>query len=240
MTLHVLASGSSGNCYLLQAADETLVLEAGIRFPDIKKALGFSLARVVGVLVTHRHGDHAKSVGDFLNSGIPVYAPADVLSTFSSHFANIVELLKAYRIGHFRILPLTAIHDVPCLSYVIEHPEMGRLLFMTDSVSFDYTIRDLDHILIEANYDDAILDSNIIRGLEPASMRERLLQSHCELTNAIRIVKAQQSTGTIKNLVLVHLSSRNSDATTFKARTECATGIPTTIAEPNITIELFK
>lgn len=240
MTLEVLASGSSGNCYLLHAAEETLVLEAGIRFLDIKKALGFSFARVSGVLVTHRHGDHAKSVGDFLNSGIHVYAPSDVFSTFSSHFANAVEPMKAYRIGNFRVMPLRAIHDVPCLSYVIEHPEMGRLLFMTDSMSFDYSIRGLDHIMIEANYDDAILDSNIIRGLEPASMRERLLQSHCEFTNTIRIIKAQQSLGAIKDLVLVHLSSRNSDATAFKARAERETGIPTTIAEPNITIELFK
>lgn len=240
MILEVLASGSSGNCYLLKGENETLILEAGIRFLDIKKSLNFSFARVSGVLVTHRHGDHAKSVGDFLSSGIQTYAPADVFSTFNSHFAHTVEPMKAYRIGGFRVMPLLAIHDVPCLSYVIEHPEMGRLLFMTDSVSFDYVIRDLDHIMIEANYSDDILDSNINLGLEPATIRQRLLQSHCELSTTSRIIQAQQPMGHLKEVVLLHLSSRNSDKTKFQSTIEKQTGIPTHVAERYTTIDLFR
>lgn len=239
MTIDVLGSGSSGNCYLLNAANETLIIEAGIRFADIKKALNFSFANVVGVVVSHRHGDHAKSVGDFLNFGINVYSNADVCSLFKSHFVHQIDHLKAVKIGGFKVVALDALHDVPCSSFVIQHNEMGKLLFMTDSVSFDYSIKNLDHVMIEANYEDHILEDNIQKGIEPASMRGRLLQSHCELHNAINVVKAQQCIGNIQSLVLVHLSSRNSDAEQFKTKTEKETGIPTTIATNGTHIDLL-
>lgn len=239
MTIDVLGSGSSGNCYLLNAANETLIIEAGIRFADIKKALNFSFANVVGVVVSHRHGDHAKSVGDFLNFGINVYSNADVCSLFKSHFVHQIDHLKAVKIGGFKVVALSAIHDVPCLAFVIQHEEFGKLLFMTDSVSFDYSICGLDHIMIEANYEDSILEDNIQRGIEPVSMRGRLLQSHCELHNALNVVKAQQCIGDIQSLILVHLSSRNSNPEEFKAAAEKETGIPTTIATNGTHIDLL-
>ncbi|TQO59369.1 MBL fold metallo-hydrolase, partial [Paraclostridium bifermentans] len=43
-----LASGSKGNCYLLQLKDETLILECGIRFREIVEGLDFDLENVVG------------------------------------------------------------------------------------------------------------------------------------------------------------------------------------------------
>jgi len=57
--LKVVGTGSSGNCYLLTVNDQTLVIEAGINFTKVKKALSFDLSGVVGVLVSHEHGDHA-------------------------------------------------------------------------------------------------------------------------------------------------------------------------------------
>ena len=237
MTIDVLGSGSSGNCYLLKTTNETLIIEAGIRFSEIKKGLNFSFKKVVGVVVSHRHGDHAKSVSDFLNFGIHVYAPSDVFSTFSSHFANAVEPMKAYRIGGFRILPLRAVHDVPCYAYVIKHDEFGKMLFVTDSAAFDYSIKGVNHLLIEANYEDSILDDNIKNGIEVPSQRTRLLQTHCEINTSIRIIKAQDATNVVE-VVLLHLSSRNSDTDRFKTMVERATGIPTYIAKKGFQIEL--
>ena len=39
--LKVLNSGSKGNCYLLITPNETLIIEAGIRYKDILKGLDF-------------------------------------------------------------------------------------------------------------------------------------------------------------------------------------------------------
>lgn len=55
MKLKVLGSSSKGNCYLLESDKEVLIIELGISFKEIKKALNFDISKVVGALVTHEH-----------------------------------------------------------------------------------------------------------------------------------------------------------------------------------------
>lgn len=55
-TLTVIGSGSSGNCYLLRCGNETLILDCGRRFKEVKIALGFNIRQIVGAVVTHEHG----------------------------------------------------------------------------------------------------------------------------------------------------------------------------------------
>ena len=56
MKLHVVDSGSSGNTYILMNETEALILDAGCSFMRVKKALGFNVRQIVGVIVTHEHG----------------------------------------------------------------------------------------------------------------------------------------------------------------------------------------
>lgn len=55
MKLSVLASGSRGNCYVIQNKDEALIIECGVRMSVIKKSLNFDISKVVGVLISHEH-----------------------------------------------------------------------------------------------------------------------------------------------------------------------------------------
>src|SRR6185437_7090364 len=61
----VLGSGSSGNCLLLEAEGERLVIDAGMgpnRAVERMRALGEDLITSrapLGLFVTHDHGDHA-------------------------------------------------------------------------------------------------------------------------------------------------------------------------------------
>lgn len=237
MKLVCLGSSSSGNCYLLQCAGETLILEAGVKFTDIKKSLNFQLGGIVGALVTHRHNDHSLCVDDLAKAGIHVYSNADVAEVHKNHFVHSIEPMKVHRIGGFAVMALNAVHDVPCYAYVIKHDEFGKMLFVTDSAAFDYSIKGVNHLLIEANYEDSILDDNIKNGIEVPSQRTRLLQTHCEINTSIRIIKAQDATNVVE-VVLLHLSSRNSDTDRFKTMVERATGIPTYIAKKGFQIEL--
>ena len=41
MVLNVIGSSSKGNCYLLEASDGILIIEAGIPAVEIKKAIGY-------------------------------------------------------------------------------------------------------------------------------------------------------------------------------------------------------
>ena len=69
MRLRCLGSSSLGNCYLLENDRECLVLEAGLPMKEVKKALDFDISKIVGVLITHEHGDHAKYIRNIREPG---------------------------------------------------------------------------------------------------------------------------------------------------------------------------
>lgn len=71
--IKVLASGSTGNAYIIQAEEEILLLECGINFKEIKQGLDFDLSKVKGCLITHEHKDHSKAIKDVLAAGIDIY-----------------------------------------------------------------------------------------------------------------------------------------------------------------------
>jgi phosphoribosyl 1,2-cyclic phosphodiesterase len=222
MYLTILGSSSKGNCYLLRSSvtDETLIIEAGIRMQDVKQALGWSLSGVVGCLVTHRHKDHAKYIGDFMSCGIRVLSISDVLDSVKdnkfSHFGKLVAPMHGYIVGGFRIYVLPVCHDVPCVGFIIDHAEMGKLLFLTDTMMFEYLLpKGIRTIMIEANYADDILQRNIDNGMVLPSMRERLLGSHMELNTTKEILRANDLTD-VQNVILLHLSDRNSDSGRFR------------------------
>lgn len=52
MRLKVLGSGSSGNCYMLENDKEALIIEAGLPFMEVKKALDFNVMKIKAVITT--------------------------------------------------------------------------------------------------------------------------------------------------------------------------------------------
>lgn len=51
-----IGSSSAGNSYALDAGNEILLLEAGCKMAEVKKAINFRIKDVVGVCVSHSHG----------------------------------------------------------------------------------------------------------------------------------------------------------------------------------------
>lgn len=78
MKLHILGSSSSGNSYILEASDGVLIIECGLPFIEVKKAIDFKIGRIVGAIVTHQHGDHAKYIAEYLKSAVRVCALKEV------------------------------------------------------------------------------------------------------------------------------------------------------------------
>lgn len=240
MKLKVLASGSKGNCYLLQLKYETLILECGIRFREIVEGLDFNLENVVGCLVTHEHKDHSKSIEDLNKNGIDVYASKGTFESLGieHHRAKVIESEKLFKVGNFTIMPFQAKHDAKePLGFLINHKEIGNLLFITDSYYCEYNFNNLNHILIECNYSKNILDENIENGVIPVSLRNRIVKSHFELNNVIDFLKSNDLSQ-VKNLLLIHLSSSNSDSDYFIQETAKATGLFIEVAKKGLEIYL--
>ena len=226
MELKVLGSSSKGNCYLLVASNEVLIIEAGVRLIEVKKALGFRIDNVVGCLISHVHNDHAGYVKEYADAGITILTSENVKANKAlSKYDNRVKVAypeRGYRFGPyamirddcFRVIPFEVQHDVPCLGFHIYHPESGNIMFITDTYMCGYTFPNLNHIIIEDNYADDILENNIIyKGLNPL-MRQRLLFSHLEHENCKNVLRGLDLTHVV-NIVLVHLSDGNSNEQRF-------------------------
>lgn len=57
MLLKCVNTGSqNGNCYILENNTEALILDAGVRYKDVLKALDYNISKVTGILLTHEHG----------------------------------------------------------------------------------------------------------------------------------------------------------------------------------------
>lgn len=222
MNLQVAGTGSSGNAYLLTCGSETLVIDCGIRFLTVKKALNFQIRGIVGAITTHSHGDHFEYAHEYEKSGIEIWKP----------FLDST-LIQTKRMGGFTIRSFPCIHDVPCVGYLIEHPESGlKLLYATDTEYVKYTFKGLTAMLIEANYGEEYVNR------DEAKYRH-VLSGHMSIETAIECIKANMNDG-LKNIILCHLSAGNSDPVAFQraAREAVPDGVSVNIATPGLTVEL--
>lgn len=241
MKLKVLGSSSAGNCYVLDNGNEALILEAGVAFAKVKKALGFNLRKVAGCLITHQHNDHAKYIRNVVECGITTLALPEVWTAkqIENSRAVAVQPYKGYKLGRFKVLPFPACHDVPCVGYHIIHPDCGRMLFLTDSCDCLQIFPQLNHLLIECNYSTFNLLEAVNKGYTLKSQIERLPNSHMELDTCKRVIREHDLTD-VQEIVLLHLSAHNSDREHFISEIERHTGKVVYAASPGLTIDITK
>jgi Metal-dependent hydrolases of the beta-lactamase superfamily I len=221
MQLKVLGASSAGNCYLLENDTECLILDAGIKSLEIKKALDFNISKVVGVVVSHSHGDHAKYVKDYLDMGIKAFRPYETNQ-------------RTIEFGNFKIKAFELEHDVPCFGFYIAHEEIGKLVYITDTKYVKYKFENLDHIMVECNHSRELIYQNMIQ-----SLGERIMNTHMGLDTCKGFVQANNSPN-LRNIVLMHLSSQNSDEKLFKREIERVVSCPVYIAAKGLEVNLDK
>lgn len=221
MKLKVLGSGSSGNCYILENDTEALVIEAGISLREVKIALDFNIRKIVGVIVSHIHNDHAKYVSEYRKAGINVFQLYDTEDS---------NQLRTF--GKFIIKAFPLVHDVPCHGFYIFHDEIGKLIYASDTEYIKYRFRNLNHILVEANYSDDLIDNE-------ADNREHVLRGHMSLKTATDFISTNDNP-TLQNVVLIHLSQSNGNPVEFqqKIKETIKYGANVYVAEKGIEVDL--
>ena len=238
MKLNVVGSGSKGNCYILEAEHSALIIECGMPLFEMKKMIDFNVEKIVGALITHEHNDHAKYHNDYSGSAINIYASSGTCSFLKCIFPvryKRIENKKTFMVGEFKVLPFDVAHDAKePFGFMIHHPEWGSVLFVTDTYYLPYKFPGLNHIIIEANYSDEIIEKKSIGN---KFVRDRVLESHMSLENCCGVLLANDLTA-VNNIVLIHLSDSNSDEKKFKSEVERVTGKITHIAKNKMTINL--
>lgn len=221
MKLTVLASGSSGNGYLLEGRNSALVIECGVKPAELFKRTGVKPGKIAGCLVSHEHGDHAAYVDMYAALGLRIYASRGTIEQAikpgSLARFHILVPMESKIIGDFIVRPFDVRHDAAePLGFIVEHQELGRLAFVTDTRMVPYTFKSykLDHIMVEANYSDFILDERVEDGVLEIARAARTRNTHMSIDSAIDFVCTNE-TERLKNVILIHLSGQNSAPHSF-------------------------
>ena len=235
MTLKTIATGSSGNCHALISENEILLLDLGITAKEIKREIDYRISDVVGAVVTHRHGDHSKSVKSFDDMGMPVFKPYDGME--SMLLKNCDFTIKAFDLtdksGNWMHTNADG-KECPCYGFLIEHPDMGKLLYITDTELVKWRFNGINHILISCNYQSKYIE-------ESGAKRNHVLRGHMELETVKQFVMANK-TNTLRNVMLCHMSEENADPMECvqEVKGVAGAGVNVDYARPGFEVELSE
>lgn len=210
MEFYVLASGSKGNCSVISSKGTRIIIDCGPSVSYLKNAfntIGIDYRQCDGILITHSHTDHIKSISMF--SFLPVYAAFPILSLPNE---KIINPYQPFKIGCLTILPLVLSHDCDiCIGYVI-HDGEETLVQITDTgyiskTNFDL-IKKADYYIFESNHDPEMLMATD----RPDFLKKRILSDSGHMSNeyASEILSRAMSDNT-KQIVLAHISQEAND-----------------------------
>lgn len=186
MTLKTIATGSTGNCYVLTNGNgEHLLLDAGIPIKEIKQGIEYDVENLKGVVCTHTHADHHKAVKDLKNMGIPVWQP----------YLDEKHKRQKTKIGGFKVECFDVPHSVPCRGFIIEADDL-KVLYASDFeyIKYDFRKVGINIMLIEMNYQQKIMDKldidshithTVLGHASDKTTTEFLVQNKAHLQNVI-------------------------------------------------------
>lgn len=241
--LKTIATGSSGNSYALMNGNEILLLDLGVNAKVIKKAIDFRISDVVGAVVSHGHGDHAKAVKDFENMGIPVFKPYIgkwKMAEMDRHYPTYYgKRTRDFRVFEFDMTDKNNrfMHtnndgsECPCYGFLIEHVDMGKMLYITDTELVKWRFSGINHILISCNYQKKYISDS--------AKRNHVLRGHMELEMVRDFIKANKS-NVLRTVILCHLSSDSADPLEclLEVQKVAGEGVKCVVATAGLEVEL--
>ena len=215
MKVVVIASGSKGNCTLVQANNKNFLIDVGINITQLKSALNdfnLTINDIDFVLVTHTHSDHIKGLASFLSkTKADLYSSIEVLEELkgkadASRF-HVID--KSFIICGINIDVISLSHDVYCNGFIID--DLGSsLVYITDTGYLNkkyYPILTNKNLyIIESNHDEKML----MEGPYPYILKQRILSDKGHLSNATASSTLRKLVGNdTKYVVLAHISEHN-------------------------------
>ncbi len=219
----VIASGSKGNCVLLQTSSTALLLDAGIslyRILEAMHALNAPVDKLAGVIVSHEHSDHIRSVGAVCRKlKIPIYINRPTLARCEDRLGRIDDRLcifntgNSFSIGDIMVEPFASSHDAADSCNFIFHPENQPEQKLGVATDLGYPTHLSIHklsgastLILESNHDITML----MDGPYEWHLKQRIRSNHGHLSNeqAVGLISTLHHHG-LKNLILAHLSETN-------------------------------
>lgn len=234
MEIHVLASGSDGNCYVIRSGEHAIMLDQGMTYKHLVEQMnvnGIMPEEIECILVTHEHSDHIKGVGTAARKfKCPVISTRGTYDGMLHHIGKVeyTEINRdvGFTVGDIDIQPLPTRHDAAdpvCYRFSSE----GRSAFIaTDTGSINMEIKqainDSDLVVLESNYDPQRLRNN---PLYPEYLKIRIASEDRGHLSNYQCGDALMSVRPNQRIFLGHLSKKNNDPDLAKDTVSQTSGI---------------
>jgi len=208
MEISVIASGSNGNCCLIEDKGVSVLIDAGKSGSEIEtrmRRLGKSLEDVDGIVITHEHSDHISGAGVLSRRfGIPVYMAKEVYSQASlGNFESRI-FSGDFKVGNLKFKPVVTFHNVSSCGFVV-----GKFGYFTDTgmitEQMKKAIPGLNSILLESNHDVEMVHN----GHYPAFLKKWILSDEGHLSNDNASSIIQEKGKNLSFVLLGHLSGNH-------------------------------
>ena len=217
MEVLVLASGSSGNSYVVRSGRTSLLVDVGVSALQVRlrlEAFDLSPEDVDAVLLTHEHSDHVRGLDVFLrrHHAAPVWATQGTWSRLSIRSDGGGELKsgKTFRVGELQVTPVTTSHDAAEPVAFVFDDGCHCAALCTDTGKFttllQQRLQGCELLLLETNHDKDMLR----HGPYPWALKQRIDSNTGHLSNhqSQEAVECVQSS-LLRAVVGLHLSAEN-------------------------------
>ena len=224
----ILASGSSGNCTLLETEQTRLLVDAGVGKKETLRRLA-AVGRLVdgldGIVISHEHSDHIGSLAQVLGQWrTTVYLTeathgevTRILPESSRKRLDHVEHIRAgqrFHVGDIEVSPFSIPHDAADPLGFTFRASGTKVAIVTDlgylPEMVKQHLRDSDCLMLESNHDLEMLKV----GPYPWHIKQRVMSRTGHLSNhtvSEYLADAEGFDARARFLVLAHLSENNNN-----------------------------
>ncbi|MGD0056719.1 MAG: MBL fold metallo-hydrolase [Methanomassiliicoccales archaeon] len=216
LEVHILASGSDGNCAVIQSSETNIMIDAGLSGSQIERKLdevGVEPSKLAAILLTHEHRDHSIGAGIFSRRHqVPVAGNnATLVRSEIGPLQNpiVFETSRAFKIGDLGIMPLPTSHDAAQPNAFLISTCEKRCLFATDlgivTEPILAALAGSDLAVLEANHDLRML----LSGPYPEFLKKAIRGRRGHLSNADCAKALKATHDPDRKVFLAHLSREN-------------------------------
>ena len=124
------------------------------------------------------------------------------------NLGRFYELSQGKKIGPFKVSYFDTIHDAAHpVGFIIQHKECGTIVYCTDTAYMPEFNGQVDHLIVEVNYCNEILELNVENGFNQF-LAQRIQATHLSLEKAVRFIDGLAMPP--KTITCIHLSDTNS------------------------------
>lgn len=221
LSISVLASGSSGNAFYIEAGGTKLLVDVGLSGKQMDRLfaeIDRNPNKISGILVTHEHSDHIKGLGILARKyNLPIYANEQTWKAMSKQIGK----LSLEQKFHFETNSVMSFDSLDVESFAVSHDAVDPMFFtfhyrdkkvglVTDLGYVSERIKSVTEganaLVFEANHDVNMLQMSQY----PWSVKRRILSDVGHVSNEdCGLALSEIITENTKRVYLAHLSQDN-------------------------------